>query len=64
MADGWDTSLGAAKTQGQPAQPDAWLYLLVDARTGEAYAGGGGRVEAGWWSGLTDRFSDSLIASR
>ena len=63
-ADGWGTSLGAAKTQQQPAQPDAWRYLLVDARTGEAYAGGGGRVEAGWWSGLTDRFSDSFIASR
>ena len=63
-ADGWGTSLGAAKTQQQPAQPDAWRYLLVDARTGEAYAGGGSRVEAGWWSGLTDRFSDSFIASR
>ena len=63
-ADGWGTSLGAAKTQQQPAQPDAWRYLLVDARTGEAYAGGGGTVEASWWRGLTDRFSDFLIASR
>jgi len=63
-ADGWGTSLGAAKTQQQPAQPDAWRYLLVDARTGEAYAGGGGTVEASWWSGLTDWFSDFLIASR
>jgi hypothetical protein len=53
------SALGAT-TQGQPAPPDAWRFLLVDARTGNAYVGGGSVAEAPWWTTLRDRSGDLI----
>ena len=47
------------KQQQQPtAPPDGWRFLLIDARTGDAYVGGGSALEGTWWSGLRDRSRD------
>jgi hypothetical protein len=51
--------LGSAARQPL-AQPYGWRFLLIDARTGDAYAGGLGSVEATWWTGLPDRFTEVI----
>jgi len=56
-ARGWGAALGADKHQQSPP-PDGWRFVLIDARTGDAYLGGGSEAEQAWWTGLRDRSID------
>jgi hypothetical protein len=44
----------------QTPPPKGWRFLLIDARTGEPYVGGGSVAEAAWWTGLPDRSGDPI----
>jgi hypothetical protein len=46
--------------QQQPPPSEGWRFLLIDARTGEPYIGGGSAAEAAWWTGLPDRSGDPI----
>jgi len=47
------------KQQQHQAPPsEGWRFILIDARTGDVYVGGGSMAEAAWWSGLPDRSRD------
>lgn len=46
--------------QLQTPLPEGWRFLLIDARTGEPYVGGGSVAERPWWIGLPDRSGDRI----
>lgn len=46
------------KQQQSPPPPEGWRFILVDARRGDVYVGGGSMAEAAWWSRIPDRSND------
>jgi hypothetical protein len=57
---GFGTRLGTGSQQQQPPPPDGWRFILINARTGDAYLGGGSVAEQAWWTGLLDRSIDVI----
>lgn len=43
-----------------PPPPEGWRFVLIDARTGDPYVGGGSVAEGAWWIGLPDRSGDPI----